>query len=198
MFNHTFTENTTTFFALIHPFGYDDSIKMCDEIIEKYKSSKEIYAHQETPIHSIEGREMRLITISSFIGITDEREEYIERLFPKKTLRPFKYSRTLLRFIKEKPCVFMTARVHPGELPGSHMLNGLIKLILEESEQGQLLRDNFVFKIIPILNVDGVYRGYYRYDTQGKNLNRYYDNPTIVYLILLNRNCTLQFTLLNY
>ena len=60
------------------------------------------------------------------------------------------------------------------------MLNGLIKMILEESEQGQMLRDNFVFKIIPILNPDGVYRGYYRLDTKGHNLNRYYDNPTLV------------------
>lgn len=50
-------------------------------------------------------------------------------------------------------------------------------MILEESEQGELLRNNFVFKIIPTLNPDGVYRGYYRLDTQGHNLNRHYANP---------------------
>jgi len=57
------------------------------------------------------------------------------------------------------------------------MLNGMIDLILEESEQGELLRNNFVFKIIPMLNPDGVYRGYYRLDTQGQNLNRHYITP---------------------
>lgn len=48
--------------------------------------------------------------------------------------------------------------------------------------QSALLRKHFVFKIIPILNPDGVYRGYYRLDTKGQNLNRYYTNPTIVTL----------------
>ena len=28
-----------------------------------------------------------------------------------------------------------------------------------------MLRDRFVFKIVPMLNPDGVYRGYYRLDT---------------------------------
>jgi murein tripeptide amidase MpaA len=143
---------------------------MCDEIVRKYEESKTVYAHQETAIHTIEGRCMKLLTISSYIGITKEREEMLPGLFSKSLSRPFK-------FVKEKPCVFLTARVHPGETPGSHMLNGMIDLILEESEQGELLRNNFVFKIIPMLNPDGVYRGYYRLDTQGQNLNRHYANP---------------------
>jgi len=39
------------------------------------------------------------------------------------------------------------------------------------------LLDNFVFKIIPILDPDGVYRGYYRLDTLANNLNRFYTDP---------------------
>lgn len=64
--------------------------------------------------------------------------------------------------------IFLTSRVHPGESPGSHVLNGLINLITDlKSEQGKILRRNFIFKIIPTLNPDGVARGYYRLDTLG-------------------------------
>ena len=59
------------------------------------------------------------------------------------------------------------------------MLNGLIDLITDlKSEQGRLLRKNYVFKIIPTLNPDGVARGYYRLDTLGQNLNRFYVEPS--------------------
>ena len=41
-----------------------------------------------------------------------------------------------------------------------------------------MLREKFVFKVVPMLNPDGVYRGYFRSDTLGQNLNRYYIDPT--------------------
>jgi len=70
--------------------------------------------------------------------------------------------------------------VHPGELPGSHMLNGAINFLLsKDNVQAQLLRDKFVFYIVPMINPDGVYRGHYRTDTNGINLNRYYINPNL-------------------
>ena len=47
--------------------------------------------------------------------------------------------------------------------------------------QARILLSRFVFKIVPLLNPDGVERGYWRNDTQGLNLNRVYCEPDPVY-----------------
>jgi len=75
--------------------------------------------------HSIEGRKLELITISSRDSLMDERESNPaekEGLFPE--------GNRCMRF-KDKKVIFLTSRVHPGETPGSHVLNGLLELITE-------------------------------------------------------------------
>ena len=78
----------------------------------------------------------------------------------------------------QKPVIFLTCRIHCGETPGQYMLQGIIDKLMDFDDlQTQVLLRNYVFKIIPNLNPDGVARGMWRFDTQGINLNRYYENP---------------------
>lgn len=64
---------------------------------------------------------------------------------------------------KPKKAVIISARVHPGETVGSWMMKGVIDFLTDpDNEEAQMLRDNFVFKIIPMLNPDGVINGNYR------------------------------------
>ncbi|XP_032379525.1 cytosolic carboxypeptidase 2 [Etheostoma spectabile] len=75
---------------------------------------------------------------------------------------------------RKKKAVVVTARVHPGETNGSWMMEGLLDFLLGDSEDAQLLRDTFVFKVVPMLNPDGVVVGNYRCSLSGRDLNRYY------------------------
>jgi murein tripeptide amidase MpaA len=67
--------------------------------------------------------------------------------------------------------------VHPGETPASFVLEGILNFLSQDTHQARVLLDSFVFKIVPMLNPDGVARGYYRLDTLAENLNRFYINP---------------------
>lgn len=49
---------------------------------------------------------------------------------------------------RTKKAVVVTARVHPGETNGSWMMEGFLDFLLGDSEDAQLLRDTFVFKVM--------------------------------------------------
>lgn len=154
------------FFAYATPYSYSDIMKSIKNF-EK-TCSPDVYFFREIIILSIDSRPVELVTISCKCNFVDVEEERISGLFPERN------SRCL---VGKKPVVFITARVHPGETPASFLLDGVLKLILGNDPRGQALRSAFVFKIIPVLNPDGVYNGSFRVDQNGVNLNRCYSDP---------------------
>ena len=73
--------------------------------------------------------------------------------------------------------VFITARVHPGETPASFACQGLIDWLISDDPAAVKLRDRTVFKIVPMLNPDGVFLGNYRCSFVGVDLNRQWQAP---------------------
>ncbi|KAF6275783.1 ATP/GTP binding protein like 3 [Rhinolophus ferrumequinum] len=75
---------------------------------------------------------------------------------------------------RKQKAVILTARVHPGETNSSWIMKGFLDFLLGDSSDAQLLRDTFVFKVVPMLNPDGVIVGNYRCSLAGQDLNRNY------------------------
>ena len=130
-----------------------------------------VYYHRELLCRSLEGRRVDLITISGTAGMGVNREAELSDgsgcCMPEGGERP--------RSFPGKTVFLLTARVHPGEVPASHVLDGFLQFILREDDpRARAMRDRFVFKLVPIINPDGVFRGHYRSDTRGLNLNRVY------------------------
>jgi murein tripeptide amidase MpaA len=57
------------------------------------------------------------------------------------------------------------------------MMKGIIDYLVGSSLGARLLRDNFIFKIIPMLNPDGVINGHTRCSIAGVDLNRVWIEP---------------------
>ena len=63
--------------------------------------------------------------------------------------------------------IMLTSRVHPGESNASFIMHGTLEYLVSEEDGAKYLRNNFVFKIIPMLNPDGVIVGNYRCSLSG-------------------------------
>ncbi|KYN10277.1 Cytosolic carboxypeptidase-like protein 5 [Trachymyrmex cornetzi] len=168
-----------TYFAFTYPFSYTDLqnyLRKIDIRMEKRSviCTDDIYYHRECAIKSLEDRRLDILTISSYYNISTEREDRLSNMFPEKSEeRPYKF--------RDKKVIFISARVHPGETPSSFVLNGFLNFLLNREDQIAInLRRLYVFKLIPMLNPDGVAKGHYRMDTKGVNLNRVYISPSEV------------------
>ncbi len=93
---------------------------------------------------------------------------------------------TDLRFSDEnKYKIYVIAQQHSFESVGSYQAEGIIEFLLSENETAQALRRSYIFRIIPIVNVEGVYYGISRY-TPFRNNTQYDLNRVWSYSIISN------------
>ena len=170
-FNFDLPKNRYVLFSFCFPWSYDKNEAFLKYIKEK-SENKNIYYHDEILTLSKEKRNIHLLTITSKKNIImNKKEECMNGLFPNK-------NRCNL-IMHDTHIIFITARVHPGETPGTLTFNGILKLLIDSDNPiSKILLDNFIFKLIPIINVDGVSNGYFRLNTEGYNLNRCYLGPS--------------------
>ncbi|KAJ3145766.1 Cytosolic carboxypeptidase 1, partial [Irineochytrium annulatum] len=100
------------------------------------------------------GNEVELLTITAFDKASVEAVPLSERVY-----------------------IFLTSRVHPGESNSSFIIQGVIRFLLGDDEAAAALRRSCIFKIVPMLNPDGVINGSHRCGLAGTDLNREWKSP---------------------
>ncbi|XP_064474272.1 cytosolic carboxypeptidase 1-like isoform X2 [Ornithodoros turicata] len=76
-----------------------------------------------------------------------------------------------------RPYIFLSARVHPGETQSSWIMKGVLDFLMSDKPSAQRLREAFTFKVVPMLNPDGVINGCHRCSLVGQDLNRQWSFP---------------------
>jgi hypothetical protein len=76
---------------------------------------------------------------------------------------------------QKKKVVWLMARQHSWEAGTSWVAEGALRFLLSSDPQAARIRDDFVFKIFPLADPDGVARGGVRFNANGYDLNRNWD-----------------------
>lgn len=156
-YTHTFTynfehQNDTVYFAYTYPYTYTDCVEDLNKITNDPVKTQ--FVSRKVLCETLAGNKCEFLTITS--------KSNQENLAKRKG-------------------VVITARVHPGEAVGSWMMKGCLDFLTDpNSVEAELLRQNFVFKIVPMLNPDGVINGNYRCSLAGCDLNRRWKAPSKV------------------
>ena len=111
-------------------------------------------------------------------GVTDVQALAKETNLTMDTIGVSQEGRPLLRLSNsygakdsERPGLFLMARQHSGETPGSWVLDGFIRQIASLGDKAPLMW------AIPLANIDGVEQGDYGKDNFPWDLNRAWGNP---------------------
>uniref|UniRef100_A0A670Y683 AGBL carboxypeptidase 1 n=1 Tax=Pseudonaja textilis TaxID=8673 RepID=A0A670Y683_PSETE len=147
------------YLAYHYPYTYSTMMSHLD-ILEQTRNTKKIFFKRQILCYTLAGNACPLLTI---------------------TAMPQSESRNDLEQFRDRPYIVLTARVHPGESNSSWVMKGTLEFLLSNDRLADLLRQCFIFKIIPMLNPDGVINGHQRCSLSGDDLNRQWLKPDPVY-----------------
>jgi len=149
-FSHVFEHSDDlVYFAFCHPYAYTD--------LQLYLKKL-----QDDPARS---RYMRRRLLCSTLA--GNRCDVLSITAPARSLAQ----------LKSRVAIVFTARVHPGETNASWIMQGILDFLTGDSLAARQLRTLYVFKIVPMLNPDGVINGNYRCPLSGQDLNRNWSDP---------------------
>ena len=144
-------DDDEVYFANCIPYTYTDQMKDLNEY-QKHENTKYPFFVRKTLCTTLAGNDVDYIIINNNNTSSTPGGE-------------------------EKEGAVFFARQHPSETVGSYVMKGIIDFLLGNSDEAVYLRDNFIFKIIPMLNPDGVINGNTRTSFAGCDLNRRWLKP---------------------
>ncbi|CAK6950520.1 cytosolic carboxypeptidase 1 [Scomber scombrus] len=144
------------YFAYHYPYTYS-SLKMHLSKLEALRTPQ-IYLRQDILCETLGGNSCPLLTI---------------------TAMPESNSNDHICQFRNRPLIFLSARVHPGETNASWVMKGTLEFLMGTSPLAASLRESYIFKIVPMLNPDGVINGSHRCSLSGEDLNRQWQNPNL-------------------
>ena len=173
-------DNDIVYFANCKPFFYSKLMKE----LNKYELDEEKYPFfgKKTIINTLGGNNVDMITLNSIYDIYNKGEtlSILPKLL-KKSLTNIsnleKNPKQNLKNIDYRKAIILFARQHPGETVGSFVIKGCLDFLMGNSDEAKKLRQIYLFKIIPMVNPDGVLVGNSRTSFAGCDLNRRWLNP---------------------
>ena len=141
-------------FALAQPYSLARFNEHISTIMEKTLP----YISVETIAHTIQQRPCQMLTITNPCNL----ERTLDVPYPSNPL-----------YNSPPPKVIVIlGRVRASEAPSSFIIQGLIDFLVSDHEIAHSLREHLVFKIVPVVNPDGVFLGNTRGNLLGMDLNR--------------------------
>ncbi|XP_055774952.1 cytosolic carboxypeptidase 1-like isoform X3 [Salvelinus fontinalis] len=151
-FNH---KDDVCYFAYHYPYTYT-TLKMHLQKLEALRTPQ-TYLRKDVLCETLGGNSCPLLTITAM---------------PEST------SNDQICQFRNRPLVFLSSRVHPGETNASWVMKGTLEFLMGSSPLAHSLREAYIFKIVPMLNPDGVVNGNHRCSLSGEDLNRQWQNPS--------------------
>uniref|UniRef100_A0A674AFS4 Cytosolic carboxypeptidase 1 n=1 Tax=Salmo trutta TaxID=8032 RepID=A0A674AFS4_SALTR len=151
-FNH---KDDVCYFAYHYPYTYS-TLKMHLQKLEALRTPQ-TYLREDVLCETLGGNSCPLLTITAMPESTSN-----DQIFQ----------------FRNRPLVFLSSRVHPGETNASWVMKGTLEFLMGSSPLAHSLREAYIFKIVPMLNPDGVVNGNHRCSLSGEDLNRQWQNPS--------------------